>query len=204
MSLTLNTLYDSLENCDALHEAQMKEILVHNKSPITSEIAQRYIDTIASMRQWLDQNKHLDINEKKRFQALFTAHLNAKCSSECKSELLKEACGKAREFKEQLISTADEFQKERDEHNTLRIKYNEQQKAKKIEIKPVSFQVSLKTKKPLNDEECVSMFEGLQSDAIEVSERFKRIPVPAELKDKVNRAYAKSSEMNNVIQKLKK
>uniref|UniRef100_A0A8R1I590 Uncharacterized protein n=1 Tax=Caenorhabditis japonica TaxID=281687 RepID=A0A8R1I590_CAEJA len=96
-----------------------------------------------------------------------------------------------------------DFQKERDEHNELRKKYNEKQKEQIVEVPSIDLSLTLKNKKTLTNRECLDFLNDLDIDDT-LSDKFKRVGVSEEFPN-VSRAYVKKGKgsENTIIQKSK-
>jgi hypothetical protein len=107
-----------------------------------------------------------------------------------------------------MIKNLEElYQKERDNCNKLAKKYNEKEKEKEKKVSVPGFQVSItthKNKKKLTVNDCLALNKEIKLDDSELEEKFKRLSVPDNYKNKVSRVYAKSSDMNQTIQKESK
>lgn len=85
------------------------------------------------------------------------------------------------------------YQKERNELNALAKNYNKKQKEEKISIPGIALSLTLKEReKTLKPNECVELMNELDLEEEQLNEKFKRIPIPNDYKNKVSRAYVKA------------
>ena len=104
-----------------------------------------------------------------------------------------------------MIKNLEElYQKERDNYNKLAKKYNEKEKEKKVSVPGLQVSITTFKNKKLTVNECLALNKEMRLDDSELEEKFKRLSVPDNYKNKVSRVYAKSSDMNQTIQKESK
>jgi hypothetical protein len=116
--------------------------------------------------------------------------------------MLSNSIQKNKKYKEIIDKLQEAYQKERDEHNALAKKYNEKQKEAKVNVPGISLSLTLKDTKTLKPHECVELMNEIDIEEEELDEKFKRISIPEDYKNKVSRAYVKASnDGNHCVQK---
>lgn len=197
--LTLSTCFDTIKNITDLSNINIKDMLSFEKNELTAETARQYVD---AMEELIDKinNMNTSTSQKEQFRAILVLMLSKMCEADCNSILFSTSAKKNKKYRELLDKMHQEFQQERDEHNELRRKYNEKEKDSKVPMPGISLSLTLKNNirrlKPL---ECVELMNELELEEKELEEKFKRISVPDNYKDKVNRAYVKPSSSGNQV-----
>lgn len=203
-SLTLNTYYDTIKNINGITEINIQDMLAFKNSKITEEAADKYVNIMTELTEKIN-NLNTSHEEKEKFRALFTMLFSKMCEADCKGLMLSDSVQKNRKYMEIIKQLHADFQQERDEHNKVLKKYNETEKAKNVDFPGFNLSLSLKSNKTLRAEECTDLMNKLELDDKEFDEKYKRIPVPNDFKNKVDRAYAKPSNKDGIIvQKTKK
>ncbi|CAR98548.1 Protein CBG25581 [Caenorhabditis briggsae] len=199
--LKLQTFVNDIQKIDGNKNLDFSEILEYTKNEYTKETAQNYLDALEKMIATIDESK-LSQSDKYSYKYAFTKHLTSECKSECKSIIIN--CLGISNKKKSLIlkETQKEYQKERDEHNELRKKYNEKQKEQIVEVPSIDLSLTLKNKKTLTNRECLDFLNDLDIDDTLLSDKFKRVSVSEDFPN-VSRAYVKkgTTKENNIIQR---
>ena len=199
--LTLSTYYDTVKNVSGLENINMNDMICFKNNELTAEVAERYVNIMVELVDKI-ANLATSSEEKNKFKALFTMLFSKMCESDCKGILLSDSIQKNKKYKAIIDELYAEFQKERDERNALAKKYNEKQSSEKISLPGIALSLTLKESKQLKPSECVDLMNELDISDREIDKKFKRVPVPTDYKEKVNRVYAKASkEGNHYIQK---
>lgn len=203
--LTLNTLFETMKNLQFLEDKSLDNVLEFTKSEITAKTAKKYIDIMCQIQ---DKVNSLEVNEeqKKFFKAIFSHFISSLASSDCKTLMLSVSNSKNKKYKELINILENELQKERNDNNEIRKKYKEDLKPEKVSIPGLSLSLTTKSDKILTNKECVELMNEMDLEDKELEEKFKRIKVPEEYKNKVERVYVKKNDnsCNQVLQKQKK
>lgn len=199
--LRLSRFIKDVQKLNRASNVDLTEISMYTKNENTRETAQNYLDAIENMITSVESSKISDA-DKTAYKYAFTEFLIKKCESECKSIIIN--VSKISNKKKQLLieQLHHDFQKERDEHNELRKKYNEKLKFQSVEIPTIDLAITLKTKKTLSNKECLNFLNDLELEDKQYGEKYKRVGVPLEFSS-VSRAYVKkgSGSENNIIQR---
>lgn len=197
--LTLSTCFDTIKNITDLSNINIKDMLSFEKNELTAETARQYVD---AMEELIDKinNMNTSTSQKEQFRAILVLMLSKMCEADCNNILFSTSAKKNKKYRELLDKMHQEFQQERDEHNELRRKYNEKEKDSKVPMPGISLSLTLKNNiRRLKPSECVELMNELELEEKELEEKFKRISVPDNYKDKVNRAYVKPSSSGNQV-----
>lgn len=197
--LTLSTCFDTIKNITDLSNINIKDMLSFEKNELTAETARQYVD---AMEELIDKinNMNTSTSQKEQFRAILVLMLSKMCEADCNNILFSTSAKKNKKYRELLDKMHQEFQQERDEHNELRRKYNEKEKDSKVPMPGISLSLTLKNNiHRLKPSECVELMNELELEEKELEEKFKRISVPDNYKDKVNRAYVKPSSSGNQV-----
>lgn len=201
MALTLNTLYDQCSQLDVFSNDVIKELDVLLASEVTRETAENYIDLVHDLKEKLD-NTNVPDSEKKKFRAIFNTLIANMCASDCKGLMISDMSEVNRQLRQHVDDVAELLQKERAEHNELRKKHNEVLLAEKVDLPTLALSVTLKHRKHLSLNECVDLTNNVRKSVTSVDcDKYKRVPVPDEIQNKVSRVHAKQSSVPSIIQK---
>jgi len=202
--LTLSTLYETIKNIDDenIENLDFKNIYEFTKNNITKKVAENNIEQLKQMHQRLNE-VNVPPESRKNFKKVITYIMNLITESRCKDLLLNQSCGRIKEYKSLVDKMEEMFQTERDEHNELRKKHNEELKPEKVSLPGFSLSLTTKQNKFLTNKKCNDIANELEIDKQKLEERFKRISVPKEYKNKVDRVYLKKAEEGekNIIMK---
>ena len=66
------------------------------------------------------------------------------CESDCKGLMVSNLVKRNKKYKQVISELQNNYQKERDEHNEIRKKYNEKEKEAKVDVPGINLSVSLK------------------------------------------------------------
>jgi hypothetical protein len=202
--LTLDCYYDTIKNVTNITDININDMLIFKNNEITKNTAEQYVNIMVELTEKISNLSTPKI-EKERFKMLFTMLFSKMCEADCNSLLLSASIQKNKKNIKIINKMYDEFQKERDEHNLLAKKYNEKEKDKKVGIPYINLSLTVKNNKILKPNECLDFMSELELEDKELDQKFKRLSIPSDYKDKIDRAYAKSSNNgNNIIQKTKK
>ena len=202
--LTLNSYYDTIKNLTNLNETNVNDMLVFKNNEITRKTAEKYVNIMAELTQKISYISTSD-EDKEKFRSLFIMLFSKMCESDCKGLIVSDLIKRNKKYKHIISELQNNYQKERDEHNEIRKKYNEKEKEAKVDIPGINLSVSLKNNKTLKPSECVDLMNELDIEDKDFDDKYKRLSVPSEFKNKVHRVYAKPSNSgNNIIQKPKK
>lgn len=202
--LTLSTLYETIKNIDDenIENLDFKNIYEFTKNNITKKVAENNIEQLKQMHQRLNE-VNVPPESRKNFKKVISYIMNLITESRCKDLLLNQSCGRIKEYKSLVDKMEEMFQTERNEHNELRKKHNEELKPEKVSLPGFSLSLTTKQNKFLTNKECNDIANELEIDKQKLEERFKRISVPKEYKNKVDRVYLKKAEEGekNIIMK---
>lgn len=202
--LTLNSYYNTIKNLANLNETNVNDMLVFKNNEITRETTEKYVDLIAELTQKISCISTSD-KDKEKFRSLLIMLFSKMCESDCKGLILSDLAKRNKKYKDIINDLQNNYQKERDEHNEIRKKYNENEKEAKVDIPGINLSASLKNNKTLKPSECVDLMNELDIEDKDFDDKYNRLSVPQEFKNKVDRVYAKPSNSgNNIIQKPKK
>lgn len=197
--LTLSTCFDTIKNITDLSNINVKDMLSFEKNELTAETARQYVDVMEELIDKIN-NMNTSTSQKEQFRAILVLMLSKMCEADCNNILFSTSAKKNKKYRELLDKMRHEFQKERDEHNELRRKYNEKEKDSKVPMPGISLSLTLKNNiRRLKPSECIELMNELELEEKELEEKFKRILVPDNYKDKVNRAYVKPSSSGNQV-----
>lgn len=201
-NITLATIHDTVNDLQNITNINMNEIIKFAKCELTEKTANNYLNL---MNELYEKIEKLDtsLEQKNQFKSLFVLLFTKMAESDCKSEILNDVIIKNKKYKLMLEQLQKDWQNDRNEFNILAKKYNEKQKESKINLPGLSLSLTLKQeKKILNTDEILKFVEESNIDEKEIADKFKRISIPKEYKNKVSRAYVKSSDNgNNTFQK---
>lgn len=199
--LRLCNFVKEVKKIDGNVDINFSEIYVYTKNEATKEIAQSYLNDLERIITTIDSSK-ISKNDKESYKYAITKHLATKCESECKSIIINTLGVTKKKFQLMVKTMHAELQKERDEHNALRRKYNEKLKAVEVELPSIDLSLTLRNKKTLTNQECLNFLNDIDFDDKELSEKFKRVSVSEEFPN-ISRAYVKKGKgsENNIIQK---
>ncbi len=205
--LTLTSINDTLNNIKNISNISLNDITNFSNNKLTAKTAKQYIDLMTDL---INKMEELDVSkeQKEQFRSLFIFLFSKMCESDCKGIMLSKQIQNNKKYKKIINQLGEDYQKERDDHNALAKKYNEKQKEEKISVPGISLSLTLKETKTLNSYECVDLMNEIEIEDEEFDKKYvkyTRVSVPNDYKDKVNRAYVKSSpEGNHTIQKTSK
>ena len=204
---TLSTLYETIKNIDDenIENLDFKHIFEFTKNNITKKVAENNIEQLKQMHQRLNE-VNVPPESRKHFKKVITYIMNLITESRCKDLLLNQSCGRIKGYASLVDKMEEMFQTERNEHNELRKKYNEELKPAKISLPGFSLSLTTKQDKFLTNKECNDIANDLEIDKQKLDDRFKRISVPKDYKKKVDRVYVKKAEdgEKNIILKSSK
>lgn len=204
--LTLSTLYETIKNVDSesIGNLDFRQMYEFTKNNITKKVAENNIEQLKQMHQKLNE---VDVppESRKNFKRVITYIMNLITESRCKDLLLNQSCGRIKDYKSLVDQMEGMYQTERNEHNELRKKHNEELKPEKISVPGFSLSLTTKQAKFLTNKECNDIANELEIDKQKLQERFKRMSVPKDYKNKVDRVYVKKAEEGekNIILKKK-
>lgn len=202
--LTLNSYYDTIKNLPNLNETSVNDMLVFTNNEITRETAAKYINIMTELTEKISCLSTSN-EDKEKFRSLFIMLFSKMCESDCKGLIVSDLAKRNKKFKQIINELQNEYQKERDEHNEIRKKYTEKEKEAKVDIPGINLSISLKNNKTLKPNECVDLLNELDIEDKVFDDKYKRLSVPSEFKNKVDRVYAKPSNSGySIIQKSKK
>lgn len=199
--ITLASCYDTIKNLTNLDDINIKDMLEFEQIELTSKTARQYIDLMYELANKIN-TMSANLGQKEKLRSILIWSFSNMCEKDCKGILYSNAIQKIKKYKERLDELYENFQKERDEHNELRRKYNEKEKEKIVHMPGVSVSITLQNyAKPLNPSECRELMNELDIIDKQFEDKYKRVSVPNDYKNKVNRAYIKKSEVNQILQK---
>ena len=200
-TLSLSTLHDTVQNIHDISKINFDELLAFTNNKLTSKTAKQYIDIMTELHEKI-QNLDVSIEQKNQFRSIFVMMFSKMCESDCKGLMLSSSIQKNKKYKEMIEKLEQAYQKERDDLNALAKKYNEKQKDEKVNIQGISLSLTLKDNKVLKPKECVDLMNEIDLDEEELNEKFKRISIPEDYRNKVSRGYVKTSpDGNHYVQK---
>ncbi|CAR98695.1 Protein CBG25245 [Caenorhabditis briggsae] len=172
--LKLSKFVTDIKKLDGTKDVDFSEILEYTQNEHTKEIAQNYLDALEKMITTIDSSK-LSTSDKFNYKFAFTKHMTSECKSECKSIIIN-CLGISNKKKSMMIKEVDNaFQKERDEHNELRKKYNEKQKEQIVKVPSIDLALTIKNKKTLTNRECLDFLNDLDIDDTLLADKFKLV-----------------------------
>jgi len=199
--LTIDTLFLTIKNSQILEDDNLNSLMEFSKNDITKKTVKKYIDMMMELHEKINS---LDVNieQKNQFKILFSLMASKFAESECKSLMLHHSKNRNKKYKELIDILENELQKERNDNNEIRKKYSEELRPEKVSIPGINLSLITKPDKILTNKECIELMNEMDLEDRELDEKFKRIGIPDEYKNKINRAYVKKSlENNNIIQK---
>lgn len=167
------------------------------------ELIKENIEVLQNMNSAIKKSK---INEelKTTVSLIITYFLKYDLDSKYNSSLLSQISNKIAQYQEYITKLEKEYQTERDEHNELRRKYNEETKAETIELPKIqALSITTKKNKSLSTREMIDLSKQIKGNTF-LKDRFSRISikdVEHNLKDKVSTVYAKAAETTTITQK---
>ena len=141
--LTLNSYYDTIKNLANLNETNVNDMLVFTNNEITRETAEKYINIMAELTEKISCLSTSN-EDKEKFRSLFIMLFSKMCESDCKGLMVSDLVKRNKKYKQVISELQNNYQKERDEHNEIRKKYNEKEKEAKVDVPGINLSVSLK------------------------------------------------------------
>jgi len=209
-NMSITNLYDTLSSYKLLGKNQnemMQEMMEFNELNSTTETVTKYSSLLVDLLEKIEKSR-ISKNIKALLQTIITSFISLSSSNECKNIIIQDQNNLIINQTSIIEQVKSEYQKERDEHNLIRKKYQENPKEENISFTPnVDLSITLNNKgKILTNQDCVKLAKKAYETNLS-TEKFKRISINDDenIKNKVSRVYAKENKgkTSNIIQKNK-
>ena len=200
--MTIGNLSKTLNAYKLLNKSEkkmMEEMLEFNELHSTIDTVTHYTKLLTDINNKIEKSK-MKKELKEAIRLVITHFISLTSSNECKDIIIQDQAEKIVKQSIFIKEIEDEYQKERNEHNMIRKKHNEQLKEENINFMPsVDLSITLKqNRKPLSNKECVEFAKKINTTELDIN-KFKRVSIQNE-NENISRVYAKKGG-HTIIQK---